>query len=64
MAEGTEKGTLRRLHEAEIIGEVHDALHVGLGKLDPARHLEFTGHGELMDYSQAAAAGSLANDTP
>ena len=32
------------LHEAEEIGEMHDAGHVGLGKLHAADGLEFVRH--------------------
>jgi hypothetical protein len=36
-----EKGVLDLLHQAEVVGEVHDAGHVGLGKLHAPEDREF-----------------------
>ena len=43
--QGAKKRVLRRLHEPEEIREVHDARHVGVGKLHPALRFEFVRHG-------------------
>ena len=39
---------LGRLHPPEVVCEVHDAGHVGLGELDFANGLVLEGHGLTM----------------
>ena len=45
VADRSEKPVLGRLHVFAVVGEMHDAGHVGLGKLDGADEFELVCHG-------------------